>query len=74
MVVIILSFTLSIIVYAGYMGTIQAIKVQYPIIIDGEKVDKDISMVSIEDRLYLPIRAMCECSCTVRKQATENNR
>lgn len=42
------------------MDTIQATKVQYPIIMDGEKVDKDIPMVSIEDRLYLPIRIMCE--------------
>ena len=60
MVAIILSFTLSIIVYASYMDTIQATKVQYPIIVNETQVDKDIPMVSIEDRIYLPIRAMCE--------------
>lgn len=60
MVAIILSFTLSIIVYASYMDTIQAAKVQYPMIVDGKIVDADIPMVSINDRIYLPIRAMCE--------------
>lgn len=58
--VIILSSILSIIVCASYMDTIQAIKVQYPIIMNGKETDKDVPMVSIEDRVYLPIRAMCE--------------
>ena len=48
------------IVYANYVGTIQATRVQYPIIIDNTSIEKDIPMISIEDRIYLPIRAMCE--------------
>ena len=56
----ILSFTLSIIVYANYMSTIQAIKVRYPILVNNAQVENDIPMVSIDDRIYLPIRAMCE--------------
>jgi|LSQX01.1.fsa_nt_gb hypothetical protein len=52
--------TLSMIVYASYIGTIQATKVQYPIIVDNVQVSKEIPMVSIEDRIYLPIRAMCD--------------
>lgn len=59
-VAILLCSTLSIIAYASYLGTIQATKVQYPIIVDETPVAKDIPMVSIEDRIYLPIRAMCE--------------
>lgn len=59
-VAIMLSATLGVIVYASYNDTIQATRVQYPIIVDGSRVDKDVSMVSIEDRIYLPIRAMCE--------------
>lgn len=60
MVAVLFNFTLSILVHANYIGEIQATKVQYPIIIDGEEVDKDIPRVSIEDRIYLPIRAICE--------------
>jgi len=52
--------TLGMIVYASYNGTIQATKVQYPIIVDNVQVSKEISMVSIQDRIYLPIRAMCD--------------
>lgn len=55
---VMLSATLSIIVYANYLDIIEATKVQYPIIVDA--IEKDIPMVSIEDRIYLPIRAMCE--------------
>ncbi len=58
--VIVISSALSITAYASYLGTIQATKVQYPIIVDNAQVDKDIPMVSIEDRIYLPIRAICD--------------
>ena len=51
--------TLGIIVYASHNETIQATKVQYPIIIDNVQVNKEIPMVSIQDRIYIPIRTMC---------------
>ena len=52
--------TLGMIVYANHNGTIQAIKVHYPIIIDDVQESKEICMVSIEDRIYIPIRALCD--------------
>lgn len=51
---------LGMIVYAGHNEIIQATKVQYPIIVDNEQVNREIPMVCIQDRIYLPVRAMCD--------------
>ena len=49
----------SVIVYADYANTIEAIKVQHPIIVDDVPVEQELQMVSIEDRIYLPLRGIC---------------
>ena len=49
----------SIIVYANCINTVEADKVQYPIVVDNVPLRQDFPMVSIDDRVYLPLRAMC---------------
>ena len=49
----------SIIVYANCINTVEADKVQYPITVDNVPLEQDFPMVSIDDRVYLPLRAMC---------------
>lgn len=49
---------LSIMVYAND-SNIQAVKVQYPVMIDNTPINDDVLIVSIEDRAYVPIRDMC---------------
>ena len=47
-------------VLAKNLVFLDALQVDYPIIIDGNPVNFDLPTVSINDRTYLPLRALCE--------------
>lgn len=49
----------SAVVYANVIY-IEATKVQYPIVVDNIVIEQDFPMVSIDDRIYLPLRALCD--------------
>jgi len=60
LMVIFIVFNVSVVIYANGDNPIQATKVQYPIIKENEQVKSEIPMVCIDDRIYLPIRALCD--------------
>ena len=60
MMVFILCVTLSIIVSANQSIKIQAVKVDYPIIVDGVPISSEIPVYATENRTYVHLRAMCE--------------
>lgn len=49
----------SAIAYAG-MDIVEAIKVHHPISMDYKQIEYDFPMLSVDDRVYLPLRAMCD--------------
>ena len=59
-ITITLCTVLCVSVCADYLGKIEGQNVNYPIILDGKKVDGKIPMIMVDDRIYLPIRAMCD--------------
>lgn len=57
--VLICIFLFSIVAYANYANTIEATKKHFPIAIDGVTVEQNFTMLLFEDRIYLPLRTMC---------------
>jgi hypothetical protein len=51
---------LVVIINANQYETIQSTMVNHQVIINEVAIDSEISILSLEDRLYLPIRALCE--------------
>lgn len=47
-------------VFAQSSEQLMVNKVQYPVKINGVEVEKELPMFDIEDRVYVPIRALCE--------------
>ena len=54
----------SIIIYSAAvyanMNNIEAIKVNHPILVNDVLIDQTFPMISIDDRIYLPLRAVCD--------------